>query len=74
MSDFANRIKSAFTGPRDFRTVGGVARQVKLDPIKVRSFIAQHPDLFEQATITLGGEPVYALREQVPYRDMAHAQ
>lgn len=66
MYDFADLVKSVFDGPRDFRTVGGIAREVKLDPIKVRSFITQHPELFEQATVTLGGEPVYALREQVP--------
>lgn len=64
MHDIANLVKSAFDGPRDFRTVGGIAREVKLETAVVRTFIARHPELFEQATVTLGGEPVYALRKQ----------
>lgn len=56
-------ILRAFQGPRNrWRTAGGVARDLRLSHATVTRFIDQHPDLFEQSPISLGGIPIYGLR------------
>lgn len=58
------RLESVFDGPRDFRTVGGIARAAELDINDVHALIALHPELFNRASLTIGGEPVYSLRSK----------
>jgi len=59
-----DKVIGAFEGPGDYRTIGGIARAAELTHETVRQIIRSHPELFETASVRIGGQPVYALRNR----------
>lgn len=59
-----SKVIGAFQKAGDYRTVGGIARTADLTRETVRLVIHSHPELFDTASIRIGGQPVYALRER----------
>ena len=58
------KIIEAFRGPHSaWRTAGGIARDCGLDADAVLDYISTHQDYFVQPSLTLGGTPVYTVRE-----------
>ena len=61
-----SKVIGAFQRPGDYRTVGGIARTADLTRETVRLVIHSHPELFDMASVRIGGQPVYALKESEP--------
>ena len=60
--ELENMITSAFSLPKDWRTVGGISRDTGLPMEIVQNFIEEHEYLFEISPFPIGGKTLYSLK------------
>ena len=61
-SDLGKRIETAFQGEgKQWRTVRGIAREIRTSPARVNTYIKLHSSVFKKAEVTIGGIALYSL-------------
>lgn len=56
-----DKVLAVLEASGDFRTVGGIARDSGLSRLEVERVICEHPSMFAEGPVRIGGEAVYAL-------------